>query len=370
MHHVPGRAEPGTVLTGDREKGTKMDEHRVSRRLFLQGVGAAAGTLGLASLSARAQGTPVASPAAMDQPLPLWNDGPVRTALIDFVTTTTTEGDPSYLEPVDRIAVFDNDGTLWCEQPLYVQLVFALQQVKALFGQHPEWANEEPYKSAVAGDVESLLAQGDYATLTIMNLSYAGMSPDDYIALVAQWLATQKHPTLDRLYTELVYSPMVQLLGYLRDNDYQTWIVSGGGVEFIRAFSEPSYNIPLDQIVGSQIETEYAVIDGEPQLTRIDQVSFIANGPGKPVGISRSIGRRPALAFGNSDGDYQMLQYTTAGDGPHMGLLLHHDDAEREFSYDRDSMIGRLDKGLNDASANGWHIVSMKNDFAEVFAPS
>ena len=347
-----------------------MDEHRVSRRLFLQGTGAAAGLFGLASLPTSAQGTPAASPVALDQPLSLWTDSTVQTALIDFVTTTTTEDDSNYLDPVDRIAVFDNDGTLWCEQPLYVQLVFALEQVKALFGQHPEWANEEPFKSAVSGDVESLLAQGDYATLTIMNLSYAGISPDDYIALVAQWLATHKHPTLDRLYTELVYSPMVQLLGYLRDHDYQTWIVSGGGVEFIRALSEPAYDIPINQIVGSTIETEYSVQDGEPQLTRIDQVSFIANGAGKPTGISHSIGRQPVLAFGNSDGDYQMLQYTTAGDGPRMGLLLHHDDAEREFAYDRDSMIGRLDKGLDDAAANGWYIVSMKDDFSEVFASS
>lgn len=347
-----------------------MDESRLSRRLFLQGAGSAAASFGLASLSARAQGTPSASPAAIDGPLALWRDSAVRDALIDFVTSTTTAGDPSYLDPLDRIAVFDNDGTLWCEQPLYVQLVFALQQVKALFGQHPEWANEEPYRSAVNGDVESLLAQGDYATLTIMNLSYAGMSPDDYIALVAQWLATTRHPTLGRLYTELVYTPMVELLGYLRDNGYQTWIVSGGGVEFIRAFSEPSYDIPLNQIVGSIIETEYSVQDGEPQLTRIDQVSFVANGAGKPTGISHAIGRQPVLAFGNSDGDYQMLQYTTAGDGPRMGLMLHHDDAEREFAYDRDSMIGRLDKGLDDAAANGWQIVSMKDDFAEVFAPA
>jgi phosphoserine phosphatase len=348
---------------------TGMDQ-RISRRTFLQGTGAAALAFGLASHSSLAQGTPVASPVAGGPPLALWNESPVRTALIDFVTATTTEGSPDYLDPVDRIAVFDNDGTLWCEQPAYVQLIFALDQVKALFGQHPEWANEEPYKSAVAGDIPGLLAQGDYATLTIMNLSHAGISPDDYIAMVADWLATTKHPTLDRLYTELVYSPMVELLGCLRDNGYQTWIVSGGGVEFIRAFSEPAYDIPLNQIVGSTIETEYAVIDATPTLTRIDQVSFIANGPGKPTGISHAIGRQPALAFGNSDGDYQMLQYTTAGSGPRMGLLLHHDDAEREFAYDRDSIIGRLDHGLNDAAANGWHIVSMKDDFAEVFPPA
>ena len=344
-----------------------MDQ-RISRRLFLQGAGAGAFALGLAAHPSLAQGTPVASPVVGGPPLSLWNESSVRTALIDFVTATTTEGSPDYLDPVDRIAVFDNDGTLWCEQPAYVQLVFALDQVQALFGQHPEWANEEPYKSAVAGDIPALLAQGDYAVLTIMNLSYAGISPDDYIGMVADWLATTKHPTLDRLYTDLVYSPMVELLGYLRDNGYQTWIVSGGGVEFIRALSEPAYDIPLDQIVGSTIETEYAVIDATPTLTRIDQVNFIANGPGKPVGISHTIGRQPALAFGNSDGDYQMLQYTTAGDGPRMGLFLHHDDADREFAYDRNSLIGRLDKGLDDAAANGWYIVSMKNDFAQVFA--
>lgn len=346
-----------------------MDRQRISRRGFLQGSAAAAGALGLSSFGVLAQGTPLASPVAGDASLSLWTDGAVRSALIDFVATTTTEGDPNYLDPVDRIAVFDNDGTLWCEIPLYVQLVFAMEQVKTLFPQHPEWASEEPFASAVNGDAASLLAQGDYATLTVMNLSYAGLSPEEYTAIVADWLATTKHPTLNRLYTELVYTPMVQLLDYLRANGYQTWIVSGGGVEFIRALSEPAYEIPLNQIVGSTIETEYAVIDGEPKLTRIDQVNFIANGAGKPVGISHSIGRRPALAFGNSDGDYQMLQYTTSGDGPHMGLLLHHDDDVREFAYDRESMIGRLDKGLNDASANGWQIVSIKNDFTEVFAP-
>jgi phosphoserine phosphatase len=340
----------------------------MSRRRLLQGSSAATGALLLSRLAANAQGTPAASPVAIGEPLSLWTDSTVRTALIDFVIRTTTEGNPDYLDPVERIAVFDNDGTLWCEQPLYVQLVFAMEQVKAIFPQHPEWVNQEPFASALNGDAAGLLAQGDYATLTVMNLSYAGMSPDDYIALVAAWLATAKHPTLDRLYPELVYTPMVQLLGYLRDNGFQIWIVSGGGVEFIRALSEPAYDIPLNQIVGSTIETEYAIIDGEPALTRIDQVNFIANGPGKPVGISRSIGRRPALAFGNSDGDYQMLQYTTAGGGPRMGLLLHHDDDTREFAYDRDSMIGRLDKGLDDASANGWYIVSMKNDFAEVFS--
>lgn len=344
-----------------------MDEYRTTRRALLRGLAGGVAAASLGAAHTRAQATPVASPGSSVPPLSLWTDGLVRTALIDFVASTTTEGDPGYLHPADRIAVFDNDGTLWCEQPLYVQLVFALEQVATLYEQHPEWTDQEPYASAVAGDVEGLLAQGDYATLTIMNIGYAGMSPEDYTALSAQWLATTRHPTLDRLYTELIYSPMVQLLAYLREHHYQTWIVSGGGVEFIRAFSEPAYGIPLSQIVGSTIRTEYAVQDGEPSLTRIDQVSFIANGPGKPVGISHAIGRRPALAFGNSDGDYQMLQYTTAGDGPRIGLFLHHDDAEREFAYDRDSMIGRLDKGLDDAAANGWHIVSMKNDFAEIF---
>lgn len=346
-----------------------MDQ-RITRRSFLHGASAAAFTLALAKQTSLAQGTPAASPAPGETVLSRWNDGAIRTALIDFVTRTTTEGNPDYLDPIDRIAVFDNDGTLWCEQPAYVQLVYALEVVKTLFGQHPEWANEEPYASAVKGDIPGLLAQGDYATLTIMNLSYAGISPDDYIAMVAEWLATTKHPTLDRLYTELVYTPMVELLGYLRANGYQTWIVSGGGVEFIRALSEPAYDIPLNQIVGSTIETEYSVIAATPTLTRIDQVNFIANGPGKPTGISHAIGRQPVLAFGNSDGDYQMLEYTTAGAGPRMGLLLHHDDAEREFAYDRESMIGRLDKGLDDASAMHWHIVSMKNDFAEVFPPA
>jgi len=316
-------------------------------------------------LAGAAQGTPVAS----GMPLSLWNDTPVRAALLDFVATITSEGAPGYLDPVERIAVFDNDGTLWCEQPAYVQLVFALQQVKELFIQHPEWANEEPFASALAGDLDALISQGDYAVLTMMSTSPAGTSTEEYIADVAAWLATARHPELGCLYTELVYSPMVQLLGYLRDNGFQTWIVSGGGQEFIRAFAEPAYGIPLDQIVGSIVETEFSVLDGVPAIVRTGKISFICDGPGKPVGIAHAIGRRPVLAFGNSDGDYEMLQYVTAGDGPRMGLLLHHDDAAREFAYDRDSRIGHLARGLDDAAANGWHLVSMRDDFAEVFAP-
>ena len=345
-------------------------DHRVSRRAVLQGASAALGGLGLSSLAALAHDAPTASPLAGDEPLSLWTGSAVRAALLDFVAVTTTEGSPNFLQPVDRIAVFDNDGTLWCEQPYYVQIVFALEQMKALFIQHPEWATEEPYASAIGGDLDSLLAQGDLAALTMMSTSPAGLSPDEYIASVAAWLATAKHPTLNRLYTELVYSPMVQLLGYLRENGFQTWIVSGGGQEFIRAFAESAYGIPLDQIIGSMVATEFSVVDGVPKLTRTGQISFIDDGPGKPVGISHAIGRRPVLAFGNSDGDYEMLQYVTAGEGPRIGLLLHHDDAEREFAYDRDSTVGRLDRGLDNAAANGWYLVSMKNDFAEVFAPA
>lgn len=340
-------------------------DHRLSRRSFLQGTGAAIGTLGLLAHAGAAQGTPIAT----GEPLSLWSESAARAALLDFVAATTTEGSPEFVEPADRIAVFDNDGTLWCEQPFYVQIVYALAQIEALFVQHPEWATEEPFASVIAGDLDGLLAQGDLATLTVMNTSQAGTSPEDYIASVAAWLATATHPTLNRRYTELVYSPMVQLLGYLRAHGFQTWIVSGGGQEFIRAFAEPAYGIPLQQIIGSTITTEFSVIDGEPQLIRTGRVAFIDDGPGKPVGISRAIGRRPVLAFGNSDGDYEMLQYVTAGDGPRIGLLLHHDDAEREFAYDRDSKVGRLDRGLTDAAANGWHLVSMKNDFTEVFAP-
>jgi phosphoserine phosphatase len=344
-------------------------DHRITRRALLQGTSAAAGLFGLASLGAMAQGTPTASPVPASEPLSLWTNGAVRTALIDFVTTTTTEGSPDYLDPVDRIAVFDNDGTLWCEQPLYVQMVFATEQIKALFVQHPEWAGEEPWASVLKGDFDSLLAQGDFSVLTAMNTAPVGTSPDQFTAAAAEWLATAKHPTLDRLYTDLVYTPMVQLLDYLRANDYQTWIVSGGSVWFIRALSESSYGIPLNQVVGSMMETEYSVVDGQPHISLTGEVGFICNGPGKPVGISHAIGRVPVLAFGNSDGDYQMLEYITAGDGPSMGLLLHHDDAEREFAYDRDSRVGRLSEGLDNAAANGWYLVSMKDDFAEVFAP-
>lgn len=339
--------------------------NRISRRSLLQGTGYALGSIGLFA----ATGTTPAILATDSEPLSLWTDSSIRSTLLDFVTATTTDGSPDFIDPVDRIAVFDNDGTLWCEQPYYTQIAFALAQLETGLAQHPELATQEPFVSILAGDIDSALGQSDRTALDLMVTNTEPTTTGQYIAQVAAWLETATHPQLDRRYTDLVFTPMVQLLGYLRDHGFQNWIVSGGGQDFIRAFAEPVYGIPLDRILGSTVETEFSIVDGEPDIVRSGTIAFVCDGPGKPVGIARTIGRRPVLAFGNSDGDYEMLQYTTSGDGPRLGLLLHHDDAEREFAYDRNSLSGQLSRGLDDANTNGWHIVSMKTDFVEVFAP-
>lgn len=300
-------------------------------------------------------------------PLPSWNDGKTKSAIMHFVEEATKEKGTNFVPKAERIATFDNDGTLWLEQPLYVQLLFALDRVKALAPQHPEWKDTEPYKSAIAGDIKSLFAGGDKSLSTIMMSTHAGMTTAEFNELVKQWLSTAKDARFKRPYTELVYQPMLELLNYLRDNGFQTHIVTGGGIEFVRAFCEKTYGIPPEQVVGSSIKTKFEYRDGNPAIVRLPEVDFIDDGDGKPVGIERFIGRRPVAAFGNSDGDLQMLQWTDGGKGPHFCLYVHHTDADREYAYDRTSPVGKLDKGLDEAAKHGWTVVDMKNDWKSVF---
>jgi phosphoglycolate phosphatase-like HAD superfamily hydrolase len=300
-------------------------------------------------------------------PLPSWNDGASRQAIVRFVETVTAPGDPQFVPPAERIAVFDNDGTLWAEQPLYFQLAFALDRVRALAPQHPEWRTQEPFAALLKRDVSGALAGGEHAILEIVLATHAGLTSEEFTAVAKQWLATARHPKTGRLYTDMVYQPMLELLAYLRANGFRTFIVSGGGVEFLRAFAEEAYGIPPEQVVGSGIKVKYELRNGQPVIARLPGIEFIDDKAGKPVGIHRFIGRRPILAFGNSDGDFEMLEWTTAGAGPRLGLLLHHDDAAREWAYDRESSIGRLARGLDEAPKRGWVVVSMKDDWRSVF---
>jgi phosphoglycolate phosphatase-like HAD superfamily hydrolase len=310
----------------------------------------------------------VASAAlAQSDPLPSWNGGATRTAIAEFVGRVTQEGGPDYVPPADRIAVFDNDGTLWSEQPMYVQLAFVLDRVKALAPQHPEWKDQQPFKAALEGDMKALAESGEHGLLELVMATHAGNTTEEFAAIVKDWLAAARHPKTGRPYTEMVYQPMLELLAYLRDNGFKTFIVSGGGIEFMRPWAEAVYGIPPEQVIGSSIKTKYEVRDGKPALVRLPELNFIDDKAGKPVGINQHIGRRPIAAFGNSDGDFQMLEWTTAGGGARLGLIVHHDDAEREYAYDRNSAIGRLDRGLDEAPQRGWVVVSMKNDWERVF---
>ena len=302
--------------------------------------------------------------------LPSWNDGAVKSRLVGFVEQVTDPESSSYVPPAERIAVFDNDGTLWAERPVYFQLLFAVDRVKALAPQHPEWKSEEPFASLLKGDLEGALAGGEQAVAKIVMATHAGMTTEEFARIVRDWLATTRHPVTKRPYTEMVYQPMLELLAFLRANGFKTFIVSGGGVEFLRPWTEQVYGVPPEQVVGSSIEVKYEIRDGEPVLTRLPEINFVNDGAGKPVGIHRHIGRRPILAFGNSDGDFEMLEWTTAGTGLRLGLLVHHDDAEREFAYDRQSHVGRLDRGLDEAGKRGWVLVSMKGDWRTIHPPA
>jgi phosphoserine phosphatase len=305
--------------------------------------------------------------SAETDPLPSWNDGPTKEAIVGFVEKVTEEGGKDFVPPEDRIATFDNDGNLWAEKPVYFQLLFAIDRVKALAPEHPEWKDKQPFKAAIEGDMKTLAASGVKGIAELVMASHAGMSPDEFQKIVSEWLATAEHPRFKRKYPDLVYQPMLELLSYLRDNGFTTYIVSGGGIEFVRNFSQDKYGIPPAQVVGSSIKTKYELVDGKPTLMRLAEINFIDDKEGKPVGISQHIGARPIFASGNSDGDYQMLEWTTAGDGPRLGLILHHTDAKREYAYDRDSSVGRLDKALDDAAGKGWVVIDMKNDWNQVF---
>jgi phosphoserine phosphatase len=300
-------------------------------------------------------------------PLPSWADGAARASILAFVEKVTTTGGADYVPPAQRIAVFDNDGTLWSEQPMYVQAVFIFDRIKALAPQHPEWKGQEPFASVLRGDLRSALAGGEHALVEMAMATHAGTTTGEFDGIVTDWIATAKHPKTGRLYTEMVYQPMLELLAYLRANGFKTFIVSGGGIEFMRPWTERVYGIPPEQVIGSSIRTKLEVRDGQPVLVRLPEIDFVDDKAGKPVGIQTHIGRRPIAAFGNSDGDLQMLQWTAARKGPSLCVYVHHTDAEREWAYDRESSIGRLDEGLDEARARGWMVVDMKTDWRRIY---
>ncbi|RWP43046.1 HAD family phosphatase [Mesorhizobium sp.] len=300
--------------------------------------------------------------------LPSWNDGKAKQSIVAFVERVTAEGAADFVPEAERVAVFDNDGTLWGEQPLYFQLLFSLDRVKAMAPQHPEWKDKEPFASLLKGDLKAALAGGEPAIMDIVMTTHSGMTTEEFDEIVRNWITTAKHPKTGRPYTEMVYQPMLELLTYLRANGFKTFIVSGGGIDFMRPWTEKVYGIPPEQVVGSSGKTKFEMRDGTPVLMRLPEINFIDDKAGKPVGIHHHIGRRPIAAFGNSDGDLQMLQWTCSGPGPHFCLYVHHTDADREWAYDRDSSIGRLDKGLDEAGIMSWTIVDMKADWNKVFA--
>jgi phosphoserine phosphatase len=309
---------------------------------------------------------PIAS-AQADDPLPSWNDGPAKESILQFVKETTTAGGSRFVPQAERIVVFDNDGTLWAEQPLYVQLVFVLDRVKKLAPKHPEWKDQQPFKGALEGDLKSVLSGGKQALLELVMATHANTTTEEFSQIVTDWLTTARHPKTKRPYTDMVYQPMLELLDYLRITGFKTYITSGGGIEFMRPWAEKVYGIPPEQVIGSSIKTEFKIRDGNPVLVRLPELNFYDDKEGKPVAINQHIGRRPIAAFGNSDGDLQMLQWTAAGDGERLMLLVHHTDANREWAYDRESHIGQLDKAIDEAQAKGWVVVDMKKEWKVIY---
>jgi hypothetical protein len=309
--------------------------------------------------------TTVAAQSA--DPLPSWHDGKTKQLILDFVARVSREGSPQFVRPVERIATFDNDGTLWAEQPLYFQLAFAIDRVKAQAAERPEWKQKEPFKSLIAGDVRGALAGGEHAVMEIVAAAHSGMTTEEFERLVGTWVAHARHPETRKRYTEMAYQPMLELLRYLRANGFRTFIVSGGGSEFMRVFAEKVYGIPPDQVIGSTGKLKFETRGGTPVLMKLPAVDFVDDKEGKPIGIHRHIGRRPIAAFGNSDGDLQMLQWTASGSGARLSAFIHHTDAEREWAYDRTSSIGRLDKGLDEAEARGWLVIDMKKDWRIIY---
>jgi len=322
----------------------------------------AAAVVGIAAL--------VAPDSRAADPLPSWNDTAPKKAIVTFVERVSTDGSPDFVPPAERVATFDNDGTLWSEQPMYVQLLFALDRIKALAPRHPEWKSREPFASLLEGNVKGALAGGEKAIAEIVMASHTGMTTEEFEEIVVAWITSARHPTTGKLYTDMVYQPMLELLAYLRAHGFKTFIVSGGGIEFMRPWTERVYGIPPEQVVGSSVKTKYVVREGKPMLLRLPELNFIDDKDGKPVGINSHIGRRPIMAFGNSDGDLQMLQWTTAGQGPRLGLIVRHTDSDREWAYDRDSHVGQLDKALDEAKTHGWTVVDMKRDWNLVHPPS
>jgi len=323
-------------------------------------------TLGLAAIVMALS----ANTARAADPLPSWNDGAAKKSITDFVANVAKEGCPDFVPPAERIATFDNDGTLWAEQPIYFQFQFALDRVKALAPQHPEWKNKEPFNHLIAGDMKAFLAGGEKSVMAVMAASHTGITTDEFDKIVKDWLRTARHPKTGRRYTEMVYQPMLELLEYVRANGFKTFIVSGGGVEFMRAFAEQTYGIPPEQVVGSSGKLKFEMRDSKPVLVKLPEVQFVDDKDGKPIGIETFIGRRPIAAFGNSDGDQQMLEWTAAGSGARFALIVHHTDAKREWAYDRKSDVGKLDKAWDEAVAKGWTVVSMKDDWATIFPPT
>jgi phosphoglycolate phosphatase-like HAD superfamily hydrolase len=299
--------------------------------------------------------------------VPSRNDTASKKAITTFVERVMKQGSPDIVPEAERIATFDNDGTLWAEQPIYFQLAFALDRVKALAPLHPEWKDKEPFASLLKGDFKGALAGGERAILDIVTVTHSGMTTEEFEAIVHDWITTAKHPVTGRLYSEMVYQPMLELLAYLRANGFKTFIVSGGGIEFMRVFADRIYGIPPEQIVGSSGKLDFELRDGKPILMKLPELTFDDDKAGKPIGIQMHIGRRPIAAFGNSDGDLQMLEWAKGGGGVRFALIVHHTDAEREWAYDRNSSIGRLDKALDAAQAEGWTVVDMKNDWKTIF---
>ncbi|MEM6581590.1 MAG: HAD family hydrolase [Pseudomonadota bacterium] len=308
--------------------------------------------------------------ASAEDMLPSWNAGATKQSIMEFVSRVTNPGSADFVPEAQRIATFDNDGTLWAEQPMYFQLYFAMDRVKALAPEHPEWQTEEPYASLLKGDFSAIFAGGERAILELIMVTHANMTITDFEAEVSQWLASAVHPDTGRPYTEMVYQPMLELLDYLRANGFTPYIVSGGGIEFMRAWTERVYGIPPEHVIGSSIKTQFEMREDGPVLVSLPEINFIDDKAGKPVGINTHIGRRPIAAFGNSDGDLQMLQWTMAGDGERLAVLVHHTDAKREWAYDRDSAIGHLNEALDEAEAKGWTVIDMKNDWKTVFPPA
>ncbi len=296
-----------------------------------------------------------------------WNDGPTRQAIVDFVSRVTDPASPEFVPEQERIATFDNDGTLWSEQPIYFQILFAIDRVREMAPEHPEWSERQPFKGAIEGDFQAMAEAGEQGLMELVGATHAGMTVAEFEAIVESWVETARHPQRDRPYIELVYQPMLELLEYLRSNGFQTWITSGGGMGFMRPWVEEVYGIPPEQVIGTAVELEYQVVDGVPSILRLPELHHFDDKEGKPVGIRRFIGRRPIAAFGNSDGDFQMLEWATSGEGARLGVLIHHTDAEREWAYDRESAIGRLVRGLDEADERGWLIVDMARDWATVY---